>query len=167
MEIGVAVPPGQPGAFTVGERTEASGLDAIPETHRMLLDGPVTAALATLNKSGTIQMTPVWVGRDETHVLLNTAKGRIKDRNMRERPSVTLLFMNPENPYHWMSIRGEVEEYFDETDEERGHLVTEDIDNAAELYVGQRPYPFRDPESGDVRVLFRVRPVKVQVFGAP
>jgi PPOX class probable F420-dependent enzyme len=167
MEIGVAVPPGQPGAFSVGERSEASGLDAIPETHRMLLTGPITATLATINRSGTVQLTPVWVGSDDTHVLLNTAKGRVKDRNMRERPDVTLLFMNPENPYHWMSIRGVIEEAIDEDDPERGHLVTEDIDNAAELYVNQRPYPFRDPVNPDVRVLFRVRPVKVQVFGAP
>lgn len=165
MEIGAAIPPGSEGSFSVGQRSQGTLAD-IPESHQMLLKGAITATLATQNASGTLQVSPVWVGSDDTHILLNSAKGRLKDKNMRARPNVSLLFMNPENPYHWMSVQGVVEEVIDESDPENGHLATENIDDAAELYVNQRPYPFRDPRGNEERVLYRVRPTRVQVFGS-
>jgi hypothetical protein len=63
--------------------------------------------------------------------------------------------MNPENPYHWLTVYGRVVEVVDEYDPERGHLATESIDDLAEKYLGQRPYPFRD--EGEIRVLLHGR----------
>jgi hypothetical protein len=73
--------------------------------------------------------------------------------------------VNPENPYHWVTIYGEVDEVVEESDPERGHLATESIDSLAELYVDQRPYPFR--VEGEMRVLAYVRPEQIVTFGAP
>jgi hypothetical protein len=95
---------------------------------------------------------------------LNSKRGRRKDRNLQERPEVTLLLVNPANVHHWVEIYGRVVEAVDETDPERGHQATESIDELAETYLGRRPYPFRDP-SGEVRVRYQVEPVKVVTSG--
>ena len=163
-EIGVVVPPGEDNAFHVGTRMTGT-LGDLPLTHKPLLEGAITATLATLGARGIIQLSPVWVGSTDTHLEVNTVKGRIKDLNMRARPDVSLMFTNPENAYHWMAIQGVCEEFIDETDPERGHLATESIDSLGQLYLNQFPYPFRDPK-GEVRVLIRVFPVRIQVFGS-
>jgi PPOX class probable F420-dependent enzyme len=164
MEVADLITPGSVGAFQVGKRMEVSRLADLPDVHRELLDEPVTATLATVNPGGRPQLTPVWCSTDGTSIHLNSKKGRLKDRNLRERPEVTLLLVNPQNAYHWMEIYGRVVEVVDETDPERGHLATESIDDLAQTYLGQRPYPLRDP-SGEVRVLYRVEPTKVVTFG--
>jgi hypothetical protein len=77
------------------------------------------------------------------------------------------MLMNPKNPYHWMTVWGTVEQVIDEDDSAQGQLATNNIDDLAELYLGQRPYPFRDPGGSEVRVLYKVRPTRVQTFGQP
>ena len=91
-------------------------------------------------------------------------RDRIKDRNLRARPDLTLLLLNPENPYHWLSIEGTVVEVVDEDDAARGHLATDSIDALAQVYLNTSPYPFRDPK-GEVRVRYKVRPTKIMTFG--
>lgn len=164
MEIGTVTPPGQSGAFQVGDRTPVSTLADLPEKHRRLLDEAVTATMSTVNKSGTVQLTPVWVGADETHVLLNSVRGRLKDRNLRARPQVSLLFVDPADPYFWMSIAGEVVEIVDEDDPARGQEATDSINAMSSLYLGQEEYPLRDPD-GEVRSLYFLRPDKIVLFG--
>lgn len=168
MQIQVAdvIMPGNENAFTTGQRWHISGLAELPELHRSLLEKPVTAALATIKPSGLPHLTPVWVSHDGKHVLLNTKKGRLKERNMRGRPKVSLLRVNPQNPYHWITINGTVEEVIEETDSAKGGQATTHIDDMAERYLGKRPYPLRDPR-GEVRVLFKVRPDYIMTFGPP
>ncbi len=156
--------PGSANAFTVGTRGELSSIAQLPEQHRALLEKPVTAALATINANGSAQLTPVWVSHDGTHVLINTKKGRLKDRNLRARRQASLLCVNPKNPYHWISLQGRVEETIEETDPVKGRQATAHIDDMAERYLGARPYPLRDPQ-GEVRVLFKLRPAYVMTFG--
>lgn len=166
LTVQEVITPGNPEAFTVGQQREANAINALAPEYLMLLEGPVTATLATMNKNGRPQLTPVWVDHDGTFINLNSVRGRLKDRNLRARPEVTLMFLNPANPYHWMTIWGTVEQIIDEDDPGQGHLATNNIDDLAELYLGQRPYPFRaGPE--EIRVLYRVRPTRVQTFGAP
>lgn len=167
MEIGKVNPPGQAGSFQVGDRKRATNLTDLPDSHRALLEGPVTASMATLNQSGTIQLTPVWVGADDTHLLLNSVRGRLKDRNLRARPQVSLLFVNPDNPYHWMSIVGHVDEIIDEDDPARGREATDSINSFSKAYLNQDVYPLRDPSGDEVRSLYRVLPEKTVLFGAP
>jgi PPOX class probable F420-dependent enzyme len=116
--------PGSANAFEVGKRGQLSSIAQLPELHRSLLEKPVTAALATINAKGLPHLTPVWVGHNGTHILLNTKKGRLKERNLRARGQVSLLCVNPQNPYHWITLQGQVEEIVEETDPSKGHEAT-------------------------------------------
>lgn len=165
-KIGDVITAGNNKAFTVG-RTDTGGLADLPSHHLALVSGPITAALTTISDSGRFQITPVWVGDDGHHLELNTARGRLKDRNLRSNGRVGLLFVDPDNAFHWMSIEGQVVDVIDEDDPERGHLATQSIDTLAALYIGQHPYPNRDPSGTEVRVLFKVEPTRILTFGAP
>ncbi len=69
----------------------------IPEKFQDLLEKKIFVSLATLMPDGRPQVTPVWFDFDGQHVVINSAKGRVKDRNMRRDPRVALLFIDPEN----------------------------------------------------------------------
>ena len=163
--IGDVITPGQENAFTVRSTHPGSLRDLAPQ-YKQLLSEPVTASLTTVSSKGELQVTPVWVGNDGTYIELNSARGRLKDRNLRANGKVTLLFMNPKNPYHWMSINGKVVDIIDEDDKARGQLATKSIDSLALRYVNKTPYPFRDPK-GEVRVLYKVEPTQILTFGNP
>jgi len=129
--------------------------NAIPEEFRDLFEKKAFAQLATLMKDGTPQVTPVWCDFDGTHVRINTAKGRVKDKNMRRNPHVALSIQDPDNPYRFLSLRGEVVEINEKEADKH-------IDALAKKYIGQDTYPFRRP--GEVRVLYKVRPDKVHTM---
>jgi PPOX class probable F420-dependent enzyme len=130
--------------------------EAIPEKHRELFNKKAFASLATVMPNGHPQVTPVWVDFDGTHVLVNTAKGRVKDRNMKRDPRVSLAIIDPDNPYHYLEVRGRV---IDIT--EQG--ADQHIDKMAKKYLGQDKYPFRQP--GEVRVLYKIAPEKFSAMG--
>ena len=129
----------------------------IPETYQDLLTGPVYVQLASFMINGSIQLHPVWCGYDGIHVLINSAKGRVKDKNMRANPNVTVLAVDPENPFRWLEVRGKVVDI-----SEQG--ADKHIDQLSELYLQQRPYPFR--EAGEVRVIYRIKPQRVIAFSS-
>lgn len=149
-----------------GSRKQASSLSELAPEHLALLDRPIYATVATLRKDGPPHLTTVWVDRDDGHVRLNSAKGRIKDRHLRARPECSLMLVDPDDPYHWLSVEGEVVEIVDEEDPVRGKEVTEHIDSLSEAYVGKRPYATRNP-AGEVRVMYRIAPTRVITFGPP
>lgn len=157
---------GEPGAFSITDRQEATGLDALADHFRALIDGAHTVTLATHDSKGRIQLTPMWfrAHSDGQHVEINTVKGRAKDRHMRREPDVTIQVTDSANPYHWVTIYGQVAEIIEESGP-RGSMATESIDDLAELYVNQRPYPFR--VEGEERVLFLIRPTQIVTFGTP
>ncbi|MBT7952039.1 MAG: PPOX class F420-dependent oxidoreductase [Gammaproteobacteria bacterium] len=130
---------------------------SIPESHRDLLDGPVYVQMASYMKDGSIQVNPVWCSFDGEHILINSALGRVKDKNLRANPTITILAMDPENPYRWLEVRGTVDEITEEGADQH-------IDDLAELYINQRPYPFR--QEGEVRVIYKIKPLKVQAFAS-
>jgi len=129
---------------------------AIPEPFKDLFSKVAFVHLATLMPDGSPQVTPVWCDWDGTHVRVNSAKGRVKDKNMRRNSKVALSLQDPENPYRYLAIQGEVVE------------ITEDgadthIDLLAKKYLGKDKYPFRGP--GELRVLYKIRPVSVHTMG--
>ncbi len=124
----------------------------IPDSHKELFERPVIANLATIMPDGQPQVNPVWCDWDGTHVRLNSAKGRAKDRNMRARPQVTVLLVNPDNVWHWIEVRGTVEEIT-----EAG--ADAHIDALAKKYLGVDEYPFR--RSDEVRVTYKIKPTRV------
>lgn len=165
VEIADVIMPGNEGAFTIGERRQAAAIGELAPAHLALFDAPTTAAVVTICADGSPQVTPNWVHHDGVNLLLNSVRGRLKDRNMRARPSVVVMLVDPKNAYHWITVYGEVVEVIDEDDPERGHLATASIDHLAQLYLGTSPYPLRDP-SGEVRVRYTVRPTRIVTFGA-
>lgn len=85
-------------------------MSMVPDSFKDLLADKTRAFvyLATLMADGSPQVTPVWFNTDGTHILINSATGRIKDRNMRARPQIALVIADPENPYRYIQIRGQV-----------------------------------------------------------
>jgi PPOX class probable F420-dependent enzyme len=128
----------------------------IPQQFRDLLSKKAFASLATVMADGSPQVTPVWFDYDGTHLRVNSAKGRVKDRNMRRNARVALSIMDPENPYRHLSIRGRVEEIT-----ETG--ADDHIDSLAKKYLGKDRYPNRRP--GEVRVIYRIRPERAATMG--
>jgi PPOX class probable F420-dependent enzyme len=159
------ITPGNEKAFTIGSRKEATDIHDLHPFYRSLLEKPVTAVVATTGTDGLPQVTPNWCSHDGTYVYLNSVRGRLKDRNLRVKPDVTIMLMNPENPYHWITIYGKVEQIIEEDDPLQGQLATESIDFLARKYLGVTPYPLRDP-NGEIRVLYKVRPTRILTFGA-
>ena len=113
-----------------------------------LLRKPLLVHVATVMPDGTPQSTPVWVDTDGEKVLFNTAKGRVKHRNMLRNPAVALSLVDDENPYRMFEIRGTVDLVEDGADDH--------IDFLAKKYLNEDKYPFRQP--GEERVIVQVRP---------
>jgi PPOX class probable F420-dependent enzyme len=132
----------------------------IPESHRDLLERPIVVTLVTLMPDGQPQATPVWFDWDGEYVRVNSAKGRAKDRNMRERPRVTVLFVDHENPYRYMEIRGEVVEVTEE-----GAL--EHINALSSRYFGREDFFANMPERRniEVRVMYKIKPTRIVAPG--
>lgn len=80
----------------------------IPAGFENLFKKKAFAHLGTLMPDGSLQITPVWIDYDGQHILVNSAKGRVKDRNMAARPQVGISIQDPDNPYRFISIRGRV-----------------------------------------------------------
>jgi PPOX class probable F420-dependent enzyme len=125
----------------------------IPREFQDLLQKKAFARLATVGADGAPQVTPVWVDYDGTYVRFNTAKGRVKVRNLARNPRVALSMQDPDNPYRYLQIRGRVAEATEQGADAH-------IDAPAKKYLGQDRYPFRQP--GEVRVLYKVLPERVQ-----
>jgi PPOX class probable F420-dependent enzyme len=128
----------------------------IPQQFRDLLTKKAFASLATVMADGSPQVTPVWFDFDGTHLRVNSAKGRVKDRNMRRNGRVALSILDPENPYRHLAIRGRVEEITEAGAD--GH-----IDSLSKKYLGQDRYPNRRPS--EVRVIYRIRLERVSTMG--
>jgi PPOX class probable F420-dependent enzyme len=123
------------------------GQNSIPESHLDLFRKKAFANLVTLMPNGSPQVTPVWVDFDGRHVLINTAAGRQKDKNLQRDARVAMSIMDPENPYRYLEVRGRVTE-------RTTAGADEHIDALARKYLGKDKYPFRQP--GEVRVLYKV-----------
>lgn len=133
-------------------------MNLVPASHRDLLRDDVRAYayLATLMPDGSPQVTPVWFSAEGDHILVNSALGRVKDRNMRARPQVALCIADPANPYRYIQIRGRVIEVT--TEGADAH-----IDRLAFKYQGLSSYPYRQP--GEQRVLYKILPEQVDAHG--
>jgi len=129
---------------------------SIPDSHADILKKKAFANLATLNADGSPQVTPVWVDFDGKNVLINTAKGRVKTRNLEREKRVALSIADPENPYRYVGIQGRVTAM-----SEAG--ADAHIDKMAMKYMGKEKYPLRAP--GEVRVIVTIAPDKVFTMG--
>ena len=129
----------------------------IPVAYHDLLTTKVAFAhLATIMPDGSPQVTPVWFDVSNGKIRVNTAKGRVKARNMAEGSRVALSILDPDNAYRYVQVRGQVTR------------VTEDggvahIDSLAKKYLGKDVYPWHNAR--DIRTIYEIEPVSVQTMG--
>ena len=119
-----------------------------------LLQEKQIAQLATTMRDGSPQITPVWVDvePDGSHVLINSAEGRVKMRNVERDPRVAVSVVDAQNPYRFAIVRGTVVK-------RRHEGADEHIDALAKKYLGQERYPMRRPD--EQRVILRIKPRQV------
>ncbi|MCW5851945.1 MAG: PPOX class F420-dependent oxidoreductase [Anaerolineae bacterium] len=127
-------------------------MERIPEKYLDLFQKRSFAHFATVMPDGTPQVTPVWVDYDGQYVLVNTAKGRQKTRNIERDAKVALDILDPDNPYRWLAVRGQVAEVTEEGADDH-------IDKLAQRYRGVAKYPNRRP--GEQRIIVKIAPLRV------
>jgi len=122
----------------------------------------VVVAFATVMPDGTPQVTPVWCSYDGEYVLLTSTRGRQKEKNVLARPQVTILAIDPQDPYRWLEVRGVVVEVTEE-----GAIAH--IDEMARLYEGAKKFYGDVAPAGrgerETRILFKIKPTRVNAHG--
>jgi PPOX class probable F420-dependent enzyme len=126
--------------------------DSLTEAAKTLLSQPYICNLATVLPNGSPQITPVWVDYDGRHILINTAEGRQKPKDVRQDPRVALDIVDPSNPYNVLVVRGRVVALDHEGADAH-------IDKLAKKYLGKDSYPFRKAE--EQRVILRIEPERI------
>ena len=128
----------------------------IPDAYLdVLQDKKAFANLATVMADGSPQVTPVWFDYRDGVIRVNSARGRVKSRNMKEGAPVALAIMDPDNPYRYIQIRGHVRRVVD-------NGADTHIDSLAKKYLGKDKYPYAQP--GEQRVMFEIEPTSVQAM---
>jgi PPOX class probable F420-dependent enzyme len=130
---------------------------AIPDKFLpILITKKPLAHLATVMPDGTPQVTPVWFLYEDGKFIVNTARGRVKDRNMMENGHVALSIVDPDNPYAHIAVRGTIARSTEEG-------ADANIDALAKKYLNRDTYPWRRP--GEVRVMYEIVPTSVATMG--
>lgn len=119
---------------------------SLTATEREYLNGTNLVFLATLNPDGSPQVTPMWAEVEGDYVLMNTQKGRVKERNIRRDPRVAISTTSAEDPYEFISIRGEVVEISED-------IGRKHIEKLSQKYLG-KAYPWGDT---DTRLIIKIR----------
>lgn len=130
-------------------------MNFIPVSHQDLLNDETAAYafLSTLMSDGSPQLTPLWFNTLDEFILINSAKGRVKDVNMRARPQIALLITDPKDPFNrYLQIRGRVVDII-----EKG--ATEHI-NLLSLKYDHKPW---ESVPRQIRVIYKILPEKVSV----
>ncbi|HEY4621218.1 MAG TPA: PPOX class F420-dependent oxidoreductase [Gaiellaceae bacterium] len=123
----------------------------LSNAERAFLENPFVGVVTTVHPDGSPQSTVVWVDVDDEGPSINTAYGRVKPRNLARDPRLSLVVVDPGDPYRWVKVSG------------TGTLVDEgadeQIDRLAKKYIGADSYPFRAP--GEQRVTVRITPRRI------
>ena len=157
----------QKGQFAVGERVKIEGLSDLDPVYKALLDPPITVTLGLTAPDGTIGLTPMWFDYEGDKVLVNTASHRPKCDWIRKNRRLSILIVNPDNPYHWVQLKCSVEREEREQDPGGGR-VTRQLDKIWSKYTGNPPpYGLRDPAIDEKRVLSVCNVDRTATFGKP
>ncbi len=132
---------------------QSQTMSRLTDSARKLLEGKNLLYLTTVNPDGSPQITPVWVDTDGQNVLVNTAVGRVKQKNVTRDPRVALALNTPTDFYDVALIRGRVVEQI------TGDAADKHIDKLAKKYLGKDTYPWRNPK--EKRVLLKIQPDRV------
>jgi len=130
----------------------------ISEPIAKLLEGRNIAFVATLMKDGWPQITPTWVDLEDCKILVNTAEGRLKQKNISRDDRVAISVIDQNNPYHMVTVRGRVVE-------QRKEGADEHVDKLAKKYLGVDRYPRRSPN--EKRIIIKIKPERVHYQPPP
>ena len=111
--------------------------------------------IATLMKDGSPQLSPVWANFEDEHILVNTAEGRIKHKNVLRDPRVAISVVSNNNPLDMTTIRGKVVELIPDYDYKHADKLTKQ-------YLGRDSYPFKRPE--EKRIVLKIKPEKIFIL---
>ncbi|MEO9277864.1 MAG: PPOX class F420-dependent oxidoreductase [Nitrososphaera sp.] len=119
---------------------------------KKLFEGKNLAFVSTLMKDGSPQITPTWIDIDGEVIMINTAEGRTKQKNLLRDPRIAISIVDGNNQYNMVTIRGKVMEQT---------TIGADlhIDKMAKKYLGVEKYPFARP--GEKRILLKIKSEKV------
>ncbi len=158
----------QPNQFSVGDRETIDSISALDDTYKQLMDKPVACVMAVMGTDGRPNLTPMWFDYEDDKVLVNVASHRKKTEWIRNNPQITLLILNPENMYHWLSLKVTVDREISEDDPQDGARVTQQLDRIWKKYIGEGDeYGLRDPSIDERRILFECTVDKIATFGVP
>ncbi|MCB0086215.1 MAG: PPOX class F420-dependent oxidoreductase [Caldilineaceae bacterium] len=128
-------------------------MKTIPSSHADIFEKRSFAHVATIDDDKP-QVTPVWVEYADGYVVINSAKGRKKDRNMRDNGVVAVSVQDPDNPYRYVGVQGKVTDITEEN-------AYDHINKLSHKYTGN-DYP-KNP--GEVRVIYKIEPTNVWTMG--
>ena len=111
--------------------------------------------IATINPDGSPQLTPVWGNYTDNHILINTAEGRIKHKNVQKDPRVAVSVVDHDNALNMITIRGKVVEIIPDYDYSH-------INELTKQYMGITEYPFK--KENEKRIIFKIEPKKIFVM---
>lgn len=120
---------------------------------KSLFENKNFAFVATSMKDGSPHVTPTWVDIEDSVILINTAIGRVKQKNVARDPRISLSVADNNNPYHMVTVNGEIVEQI------TGEEAEKHIDRLAKKYLNKDKYPGRSP--GEKRILLKIKPKKV------
>ena len=120
-----------------------------------LLDDKNLVYIATLMKDGSPQLSPVWANYEDEHILVNTAEGRIKHKNVLRDPRVAISVVSNSNPLDMTTIRGVVVEVIPDYDYKHADKLTK-------KYLNMEHYPFKRPD--EKRIILKIKPERVFVL---
>lgn len=132
----------------MGYQIERTMTEEVSELFR----GKNFAFVATVSKDGSPQITPTWIDIEGDIILINTAEGRTKHKNVSRDPRVAISTVDQKNPYNMVTVRGKVIE-------QTTTSADEHIDRLAKKYLGLDRYPFRSPS--EKRIILKVKPEKI------
>lgn len=158
----------QANQFTVGDRYEVTSISDLSDTYKMLMDKPFACTMAVMGPAGRPNLTPMWFDYEGDMVLVNVAEHRKKTQWIRDNPQISIMIMNPENMYHWLSMKLTMVREIAEDDPNEGSRVTAHLNKIWKKYTGDDgDYALRDPSFNERRVLFECRVDRVATFGVP
>jgi len=133
----------------------------VPDSHKDLFEQPVYAIVTTLQPDGQPQSTVNWIDYDGQHVIFTTATGRQKEKNLANNPKITVMLIDPQNPYRWIEVRGVVEKATTEG-------ATEHIEKMSWKYMNQKYYggynkKHTSPDQ-EQRILYRIKPTRINPY---
>ena len=119
-----------------------------------ILEDKNFASLATINSDGSPQVSVVWIDYKDNHILINTAKNRIKTNNMERDPRVSISVTDAQNPYYQITFKGIVKNISESNADDHIHSL-------AKKYLNQDKYPISDKE---IRVIVSIEPLKFYIM---